>query len=59
MKVHWRRMTITCVHEKMLALHKSLKSTQGTDCLTCEVESVDKSVDGLVYESCGLTEDEK
>ena len=37
----------------MLALHKSLKSThnpQEADRLTREVESVDKSIDGLVYE---------
>ncbi|MBK8782481.1 MAG: hypothetical protein IPO22_11900 [Anaerolineales bacterium] len=55
-------MTITCVHEKTLALHKSLKSTQypqGTDRLTREVESVDKSIDRSVYGLCGLTEDEK
>jgi len=35
----------------MLALHKSLKSTQNpqeADRLTREVESVDKSIDGLV-----------
>jgi hypothetical protein len=44
-----------------LALHKSLKSThnpQEADRLTREVESVDKSIDGLVYELYGLTEDE-
>ena len=44
-----------------LALHKSLKSThnpQEADRLTREVESVDKSIDGLVYELYKLTEDE-
>ena len=38
---------------KMLALQKSLKSThnpQEADRLTREVESVDKSIDRLVYE---------
>ena len=37
--------------ERMLALHKSLKSTQNpqeADRLIREVESVDKSIDGLV-----------
>jgi hypothetical protein len=45
----------------MLALYKSLASThnpQEADRLTREVESVDKSIDGLVYELYGLTEDE-
>jgi len=45
----------------MLALRKSLKSTvnpQEADRLTREVESVDKSIDGLVYDLYGLTEDE-
>jgi hypothetical protein len=47
--------------ERMLALHKSLASTQNpqeADRLTREVESVDKSIDELVYELYGLTEDE-
>ena len=47
--------------ERMLALHKSLKSThnpQEADRLMREVESVDKAIDGLVYELYGLTEDE-
>ena len=41
--------------------NKSLKSAhnpQEADRLTREVESVDKSIDGLVYELYGLTEDE-
>jgi len=45
----------------MLSLRKSLKSTvnpQEADRLTREVESVDKSIDGLVYDLYGLTEDE-
>ena len=45
----------------MLALHKSLKSThnlQEADRLTREVESVDKSIDGLVYQLYGLSEEE-
>ena len=51
----------------MLALRKSLASTQNppftgltqeADRLTREVESVDKSIDGLVYDLYGLTEDE-
>ena len=44
-----------------MALHKSLKSTQNpqeADRLTREVESVDKSIDGLVYELYGLTKEE-
>ncbi len=47
--------------ERMLALHKSLASAhnpQEADRLTREVESVDKSIDGLVYELYGLTEEE-
>ena len=47
--------------ERMLALHKSLKSAhnpQEADRLTREVESVDKSIDGLVYQLYGLTEEE-
>jgi hypothetical protein len=47
--------------ERMLALQKSLKSThnpQEADRLAREVESVDKSIDGLVYELYGLTEEE-
>jgi len=47
--------------ERMLALHKSLASAhnpQEADRLTREVESVDKSIDGLVYELYGLSEDE-
>ncbi len=47
--------------EQMLALHKSLQSAhnpQEADRLAREVESVDKSIDGLVYELYGLTEDE-
>ena len=46
---------------RMLALHKSLKSAhnpQEADRLTREVEAVDKSIDGLVYELYGLTEEE-
>ena len=46
---------------RMLALQKSLKSThnpQEADRLTREVESVDKSIDGLVYELYGLSQDE-
>ena len=45
----------------MLALRKSLLSThnpQEADRLTREVESVDKSIDGLVYELYGLNEEE-
>jgi len=45
----------------MLSLRKSLKSTvnpQEADRLTREVESVDQSIDGLVYDLYGLTEDE-
>ena len=45
---------------RMLALHKSLKSAQNpqeADRLTREVESVDKSIDGLIYELYGLTEE--
>jgi type I restriction-modification system DNA methylase subunit len=47
--------------ERMLALHKSLKSThnpQEADRLTREVESVDKAIDGLVYGLYGLSEEE-
>jgi hypothetical protein len=47
--------------ERMLALHKSLKSThnpQEADRLTREVESVDRAIDSLVYELYGLTEEE-
>jgi hypothetical protein len=49
--------------ERMLALHKSLKSThnpQEADRLTHEVESVDKSIDGLVAsrQLYGLSEEE-
>ena len=47
--------------ERMLALQKSLKSThnpQEADRLTREVESVDKSIDGLVYRLYGLSEEE-
>ncbi|MDO9303488.1 MAG: TaqI-like C-terminal specificity domain-containing protein [Anaerolineales bacterium] len=47
--------------ERMLALQKSLKSThnpQEADRLTREVSSVDKAIDGLVYELYGLSEDE-
>ena len=49
--------------EGMLSLHKSLASTQNpqdADRLTREVESVDKSIDGLVAlrELYGLSEDE-
>jgi adenine-specific DNA-methyltransferase len=46
---------------RLLALHQSLLSThnpQEADRLTREVESVDKSIDGLVYELYGLTEEE-
>ena len=46
---------------RMLALRKNLKSAhnpQEADRLTREVESVDKSIDGLVYELYGLTEEE-
>jgi type I restriction-modification system DNA methylase subunit len=47
--------------ERMLALHKSPKSTvnpQEADRLMREVESVDRAIDGLVYELYGLTEEE-
>jgi hypothetical protein len=53
--------------ERILALQKSLKSTvnppftgltQEADRLMREVESVDKSIDGLVYQLYGLTENE-
>jgi len=52
---------------RMLALRKSLASThnppftgltQEADRLTREVESVDKAIDGLVYQLHGLTEEE-
>ena len=46
---------------RMLALHKSLASAQNpqeADRLTREIESVDKSIDGLVYELYGLSEEE-
>jgi len=49
------------IKKRMLALHKSLMSAhnpQEADRLTREVESVDKSIDGLVYELYKLTEDE-
>jgi len=67
------KMTVTCGCERMLALHKSLNSahnppltglTQEADRLTREVESVAKSIDGLVHGLSpvgmiyGLTEDE-
>ena len=55
------KMTVTCVCERMLALHKSLKSThnpQEADRLTREVESVDRTIDSLVYELYGLSEEE-
>ena len=45
----------------MLSLHKSLASTQNpqeANRLTREVESVDKFIDGLVYELYGLTEND-
>ena len=51
----------------MLALHKSLAYAAGmisthnpqeADRLTREAEAVDKSIDGLVYELYGLTEEE-
>ena len=47
--------------KRMLALHNSLKSThnpQEADRLAREVESVDKSIDGLVYQLYGLSEEE-
>jgi type I restriction-modification system DNA methylase subunit len=47
--------------ERMLALHKSLKSAhnpQEADRLAREVESTDKAIDQLVYELYGLTEEE-
>lgn len=47
--------------ERMLALHKSLKSAhnpQEADRLMREVESVDKAIDGLVYQLYGLSEEE-
>lgn len=47
--------------ERMLALQKSLKSAhnpQEADRLAREVESVDKAIDGLVYELYGLSEEE-
>jgi hypothetical protein len=47
--------------ERMLALHKSLKSTvnpQEADRLMREVESTDWGIDSLVYELYGLTEEE-
>ena len=49
------------ISRRMLALHKSLTSTQNpqeADRLTREVEAVDKSIDELVYQLYGLTEDE-
>ena len=55
-------MPHSVVHmERMLALHKSLASTQNpqeAERLAREVESVDKSIDGLVYELYGLSEEE-
>jgi hypothetical protein len=51
----------TILMKRMLELHKSLASAQNpqeADRLTREVESVDKSIDGLVYELYGLSEDE-
>ena len=45
----------------MLTLHKSLaaaNSPQEKDRLTREVEATDKSIDGLVYELYGLSEEE-
>ena len=45
----------------MLSLHKSLKSAhnpQEADRLAREVASVDKAIDGLVYEFYELTEEE-
>ncbi len=45
------QVTVTLGRARMLALRKSLKSThnpQEADRLTREVESVDKSIDGLV-----------
>ena len=47
--------------ERMLALQKSLKSTQNpqeADRLMREVESTDRAIDGLVYELYGLSEDD-
>ncbi|MBE0680554.1 MAG: hypothetical protein IH589_01460 [Anaerolineales bacterium] len=47
--------------ERILALHKSLASAhnpQGVDRLEREVESVDKAIDGLVYQLYGLFPDE-
>ena len=45
--------------ERTLALHKSLQSAhnpQEADCLSREVESVDKSIDGLGEEEIGIVE---
>ena len=45
----------------MLALHKSLKSAhnpQEADRLAREVEPMDRSIDGLVYQLYGLSEEE-
>ena len=56
-----RHDKIVSLVERMLALHKSLASThnpQEADRLTREVESVDKAIDGLVYQLHGLTEEE-
>ncbi len=47
--------------ERMLALHKSLASTQNpqeADRLTREVESTDRAIDALVYELYRLSEEE-
>ena len=55
------KMVSLVASRRMLMLHESLASAhnpQEADRLTREVESVDKSIDGLVYELYGLTEDE-
>jgi hypothetical protein len=47
--------------ERMLALHKSLASAhnpQEADRLAREVELTDRTIDSLVYELYGLTEEE-
>jgi hypothetical protein len=47
--------------ERMLALHKNLKSTvnpREADRLMRKVESVDRGIDILVYELYSLTEEE-
>jgi len=45
--------------KRMLELHKrSPRLPQEQEMVKREIESTDKSIDRLVYELCGLTEDE-